>query len=314
MKSKQKKRHAAALISICLLCISTILVFPAAANEALNNEPIGALFHLRISLSDMSQHYDDIQTVPDAKGIDPENPDYWILIEELSPCFSNGVIVGTTSSGSKFIYQSDIWKLEAIPSTEEPHAYLSFDQAGEDALNVFKLCFSQDPGASYIYSDLPCEYYTQLDIYIQPQFSYTPTPSYTNVSDRDLQMIAYLGSCGFQFASPPYPDIGTIRNDAYNEGRLAGYDEGYSAGTGDLTESYQQGYQEGLSAGRTEALNGTGTLKEMIFAIFSAPSELINGFLDFDLLGINVASFVKTLLTLSITALIVYGILKLTKG
>ena len=52
----------------------------------------------------------------------------------------------------------------------------------------------------------------------------------------------------------------------------------------------------------------------MIFAIFGAPVELINGMLDFNLLGINVLSLVKTLVTLAVTALIVVGILKMTRG
>ena len=99
------------------------------------------------------------------------------------------------------------------------------------------------------------------------------------------------------------------------EGYSDGYDYGYSDGVSAGWENgHQYGYNKGVSVGRTDALNSTNTLKDMVFAIFDAPVNLINGILDFNLLGINVASLVKTLITLAITALLVFFILKLVKG
>ena len=111
------------------------------------------------------------------------------------------------------------------------------------------------------------------------------------------------------------------------EGNIAGYNSGYAAGyTDGETDGYSLGHdegydygfadgeQEGIAVGRTDALNAKDTFKEIVFSIFDAPVNLINGILDFNLLGINVASLVKTLITLAITALLVFFILKLVKG
>lgn len=92
------------------------------------------------------------------------------------------------------------------------------------------------------------------------------------------------------------------------------YNKGYNDGFAKGEEVHELDYSNGFSAGQTETLNSGNTFKDMIFAIFGAPVELINGILDFNLLGINVLSLVKTLVTLAITALIVVGILKMTRG
>lgn len=100
-------------------------------------------------------------------------------------------------------------------------------------------------------------------------------------------------------------DIG--HQDGYSFGFDVGYDEG-------LDDGYDKGYGDGADFGRTDALNSTDTFKKGIFAIFNAPVDLINGVLDFDLLGINVASLVKTVLTLCIVGLIAFVVFKLQKG
>lgn len=107
-------------------------------------------------------------------------------------------------------------------------------------------------------------------------------------------------------------EVTTSRSDydkGYDAGHDAGYDEGYAAGE-------EAGYNKGFSAGQTEAMNSNSTLKDLIFGIFSTPGELINGILDFDLFGINLASLVKTLLTLltlTVVALIVVFLFKLMR-
>lgn len=78
-----------------------------------------------------------------------------------------------------------------------------------------------------------------------------------------------------------------------------------------LQIAWDSGHSAGFSEGQTDALNATGTFKQVIFAIFGAPVELINGVLDFDLFGINLAALVRTLITLSIVGLVVYLIFKL---
>lgn len=115
------------------------------------------------------------------------------------------------------------------------------------------------------------------------------------------------------------------------DGQAAGYQSGYEAGkaeSGNYDKGFEAGkkagkvegealhamdYQNGFSAGQTDAMNSTSSLKDMIFSIFSAPAYFINGILDFDFFGINLASLVKTLITLVAVALVIVFLLKLMK-
>lgn len=110
----------------------------------------------------------------------------------------------------------------------------------------------------------------------------------------------------------------------YQRGYETGYAEGKAAGEALHADDYKKGYaageavhiddyKNGFSAGQTDAMNSTSSLKDMIFSIFSAPAYFINGILDFDFFGINLASLVKTLITLTVTALIVVFLIKLMK-
>lgn len=94
-------------------------------------------------------------------------------------------------------------------------------------------------------------------------------------------------------------------NNAYQ----TGYDIGYTA----AENAHADDYKNGFSAGQTDAMNSTSSLKDLIFGIFSAPGELINGILDFNLFGINLASLVKTLITLTVVALITVFLFKLMR-
>lgn len=87
------------------------------------------------------------------------------------------------------------------------------------------------------------------------------------------------------------------------------YNTGYAAGEA----AHADDYKNGFAAGQTDAMNSTTSLKDMIFSIFSAPADLINGILDFDLFGINLATLVKTLITLAVTTLIVVFLIKLMR-
>lgn len=102
-------------------------------------------------------------------------------------------------------------------------------------------------------------------------------------------------------------------SNGYSDAQKAFYQKGYDTGYSAAEAKHANDYSNGLAKGRTDALNGTSSLKDMIFAIFSAPSDLINGILDFDLFGINLATLVKTLITLTVTALIVVFLVKLMR-
>ena len=101
--------------------------------------------------------------------------------------------------------------------------------------------------------------------------------------------------------------------DSYNEAYNTGKNDGYTAGKADGEALHVDDYKNGFSAGQTDAMNSTSSLKDMIFSIFSAPAYFINGILDFDFFGINLASLVKTLITLVAVALVIVFLLKLMK-
>ena len=67
---------------------------------------------------------------------------------------------------------------------------------------------------------------------------------------------------------------------------------GYSEGKTD-------GYNEGVSDGNSDSLRG------MIFAIFDAPVQTINGLLDFEVLGINMKNFFLSLVSVTLVCFLI---------
>ena len=101
--------------------------------------------------------------------------------------------------------------------------------------------------------------------------------------------------------------------DSYDEAYNTGKNDGYNAGKAAGEALHADDYKNGFAAGQTDALNSNSSLKDLIFSIFSAPAYFINGILDFDFFGINLATLVKTLITLVAVALVVIFLLKLMK-
>ena len=89
----------------------------------------------------------------------------------------------------------------------------------------------------------------------------------------------------------------------YNRGYVDGHKDGHV-----------EGYDVGYADGEENANNGApmlDSLREFIYAIFDAPATLINSMLDFNFFGINVASFVRTILTLVVVGTIVFVLVKM---
>lgn len=99
--------------------------------------------------------------------------------------------------------------------------------------------------------------------------------------------------------------------NGYNEGIAQSYDVGYSAG---YEDGEVEGWKNGEARGMTDAMNTKDTVKDMVFAIFDAPTRLIDGMLDFNLFGINLASTVKVIVTLAVVSVIIAVIIKFSKG
>lgn len=79
----------------------------------------------------------------------------------------------------------------------------------------------------------------------------------------------------------------------YNTGYQSGYDKGYNEG-----KAY--GYNEGFNKGYEQGAGGNNTLVGMIYAIVDAPFKVLKDSMNFNFLGINVADFIFSALTMII--------------
>lgn len=119
----------------------------------------------------------------------------------------------------------------------------------------------------------------------------------------------------------------------YNQGYNTGYDEGYSAGysyghdigyddgvedgssdfistpqfENAINNSYTDGYNDGYTEG---TLSGNPyTFKNLFFAVFDVPVQVITGLFNWNFLGVNLKDFVFTILTLGLIAFLIKRIL-----
>lgn len=90
----------------------------------------------------------------------------------------------------------------------------------------------------------------------------------------------------------------------FNEGHSAGYNEGYSGG-------YKIGYDNGNSAGFSAGVASANdySFLGLIGSVIDAPIQAFMGLLSFDVLGVNLSTFVLTLFTFCIILKIVSYVL-----
>ena len=96
--------------------------------------------------------------------------------------------------------------------------------------------------------------------------------------------------------------------EGYNLGRAEGYATGKSDG---IIEGEKIGYNKGKADGIAIGETTSDSLRQGIFAIISAPIELISSVLNFELFGINLFALVTGLMTL---CLAIWVIKKFIKG
>lgn len=89
----------------------------------------------------------------------------------------------------------------------------------------------------------------------------------------------------------------------YNDGRQAGFDDAVQANAQNVANARSAGYEEG----RRDALADSNDYSFMglIGAVFDAPIKSFQGLLNFDVLGVNMQSFVLALLSLSVIIIII---------
>lgn len=90
-------------------------------------------------------------------------------------------------------------------------------------------------------------------------------------------------------------------NTGYDKGNSIGYNTGYQSG---YDKGYNDGkayaYNEGFNEGYEQGASGNNTLVGMIYAIVDVPFKVLKDSMNFNFLGINVADFIFSALTMII--------------
>lgn len=94
---------------------------------------------------------------------------------------------------------------------------------------------------------------------------------------------------------------------AYDLGYQGGYNAGYDVGDG---SGYDRGYGEGFNDGQADASSGNYTFLALIGSVLDAPISAFKGLLDFDLLGVNMSSFVLAIMSLCVIIVIIRVVLR----
>lgn len=291
MKNKQKKSRCRARIAVALLCMMSIfasLVIPAGATSTSDIVPTTGYIMIQFDPEHLYMN-DAICTDGD-----------WYQTASTSTLYYGKSINGTYSCVQL------TGNLEVYLDTANHEPFIGLNNS--DLISFYEMeemifdGSDTGPICDYVQLFITQETFNQIGFYLIALGG--------QVSHR--QDIAFNAGYG-----EGYDEMWNIADERYNEiaeeakyeGESIGYEKGYAA----AEALHANDYQNGFAAGQTDAMNSTSSLKDMIFSIFSAPGDLINGILDFDLFGINMASLVKTLITLAITALIIVFLIKLMR-
>lgn len=92
-------------------------------------------------------------------------------------------------------------------------------------------------------------------------------------------------------------------NIGYNDGYSSGYSSGYDSGTGagyntGYAEGNKQGYSTGYNDGYEIGFGQTNYLRTTVFAIADTPIRVFKQIFDFNILGINIAGIVLSIMSL----------------
>ena len=329
MKNKQKARRRCAWISAVLLCIVAILpvlFLPASAeiqsglptisenpawvtpsdscSEDLSGSSCTYIGSLKFENFTLPTHYQDITT------------------QYAKQTYSNFVLRYYEGSAWKYVYIQDADTYISVDASSSGTHFKIF----ANAFGTYSMVLRYDAGDE--------GFRVGSDTHLIQSFEIYGIYGNSDVWAEFSQVLQSVGG-----SSGKLEETDSTYEAGYNagytagakDGQAAGYQSGYEAGkaeSGNYDKGFEDGkkagrvegealhamdYQNGFEAGQTNAMNSTSSLKDLIFSIFSAPADLINGILDFDLFGINLASLVKTLITLTVTALIVVFLIKLMK-
>ncbi len=100
------------------------------------------------------------------------------------------------------------------------------------------------------------------------------------------------------------------RNDGYNNGYDNGYSAGKAYGEANPNDSVKNVYyNNGYAKGYEEGVNAEDTLNSFILSIAAVPVNMLAGMFNLNILGVNIANLVFSLLTAGIVILVLKKIL-----
>ena len=317
MKKLQKLRRSFAVIGVLLLCMVTIFTISGAAYQI---EYIDYVFRNDLMIVPPR---DKLWVDTSAGLVSMSEAQYRQLQSASFQIYNIGHVYdggGYGASGSCEI----AWTDEVSGSTFGglwiiDHPYTSYRDGFEARYvdNVALLDFCVDETFFRIYSPDDLEHpvdYAPMDatIYVVED---DPTHSSLVLAEPGALDVDFGDACedawGYRPYTICYASYVTGLMGSYSAGYAEGWDQGWIDGN---TQGYDLGHYDGFRAGQTDVLNGNATLKDLIFSIFSAPVDLINGILDFDLFGINFASLVRSLITLAVVGIALVLYFKFSKG
>ena len=143
-------------------------------------------------------------------------------------------------------------------------------------------------------------------------FRFNPRTYYLSVSSGDSYNAGYIAgdTAGYNrgYSAGESAGYGT----GYSDGETAGYNSGYNAGeTAGYSSGYTTGYNSGDTAGYYRGYNDGGnaantyTFLGLISAVIDAPIKAFTGLFNFNLLGVNMVSFITALFTLAVIITII---------
>ena len=128
-------------------------------------------------------------------------------------------------------------------------------------------------------------------------------------ADNKIVFTHMNDTCDLQNIVIKYKGVGYREQDidlSYSNGHDDGYKVGYDTGNSD---GYAVGKTDGIEIGKTEAMNSKDTMSGLIYSIIDAPFNVLASAFDFEVFGINIASFLITIVSLLIVAFVLKKLL-----
>lgn len=162
------------------------------------------------------------------------------------------------------------------------------------------LYYDLEKPESVTFNFISFTFFNSLDEYVTifvPTGTATPsTSSFTRFFYTDD--VTYFLNSSAQFNN----------NEFYNSGYNNGYDLGYTEGeTEGYNNGYSQGQTEGYNNGYTQGLESSERLgfPALITSVIDVPVKVFTSLFNFEILGVNILTFVTSLLTIALILAIV---------